>query len=521
MMNIKNIAIALALAAAPFCADAQNIADEYKKLKAQMMQEYEDFRAQINAEYQEAVRKAWLEVKGCEPVQKFRLNEEKPAKVNHDDDAALKETESVAKKTVNKNNDFTTDEEFHKNRPQPVSEVKQVSSRRLATNARVKKSEETPAKMGKDGFKHLPFTFFGTELSVRLDAKQKLSIGKFSPDNVANSLKALSSEQYDNLIYDCLQIREEYDLSDWAYLQLIKTVAEKFCGGNNNEAVVLEGYVLGQTGYKIRYGFNPGTGRIYLLAAFRSCLQNCGYFTLEDGEDYFLIDKEAPGQLLICQAAYPMEKKLSLFIPSEQKFALAESETRHITSRKYPQLSVDVSVNKNDLDFFSSYPPAFEDNDDNTTWTSYANTPLSANVKKQMYPTLMSVLEGKTNYQKVAMLLNFVQTGFEYKLDDEVWGDDRIFFAEETLYYPNQDCEDRAILFTRLVRDIVGLQCALVHYPGHLSAAVNFGGNEAYGSYYILDEGKFTACDPTYEVAKVGEEMPNMVNTAIAVVVLK
>ena len=70
--------------------------------------------------------------------------------------------------------------------------------------------------------------------------------------------------------------------------------------------------------------------------------------------------------------------------------------------------------------------------------------------------------------------MKFVET-FEYKLDSEMWGvADRAFFPDETLHYPYRDCEDGAILFTRLVRDLLGLPSALVYYPGHLAAAVAF-----------------------------------------------
>lgn len=55
------------------------------------------------------------------------------------------------------------------------------------------------------------------------------------------------------------------------------------------------------------------------------------------------------------------------------------------------------------------------------------------------------------------MILNWVQTGSEYEYDDKVWRHDRAFFAEETLYYPYCDCEDRSILFSRFVRDLLGL----------------------------------------------------------------
>jgi hypothetical protein len=67
-------------------------------------------------------------------------------------------------------------------------------------------------------------------------------------------------------------------------------------------------------------------------------------------------------------------------------------------------------------------------------------------------------LKGLSQKEAMERLLNWVQTAFVYEYDDKVWGDDRAFFPEETLYYPYCDCEDRSILLSRLVRDLLGLK---------------------------------------------------------------
>ena len=87
----------------------------------------------------------------------------------------------------------------------------------------------------------------------------------------------------------------------------------------------------------------------------------------------------------------------------------------------------------------------------------YANTPVEAEVKAQLYPQLEAQLKGLSQKEAVERILNWVQTGFEYEYDNKVWGHDRAFFAEETLFYPYCDCEDRSILLTRLVRDLLHL----------------------------------------------------------------
>lgn len=126
-----------------------------------------------------------------------------------------------------------------------------------------------------------------------------------------------------------------------------------------------------------------------------------------------------------------------------------------------------------------------------------------------MYPSLCKIIADKSNLQAAELLLNLVQTGFVYEYDDKVWGHDRAFFAEETLYYPYADCEDRSILFSRLIRDLLGLDVALIYYPGHLATAVRFD-EDVKGDAMIIDGHRYIVCAPTYIGAPVGAQMPTL-----------
>jgi len=89
------------------------------------------------------------------------------------------------------------------------------------------------------------------------------------------------------------------------------------------------------------------------------------------------------------------------------------------------------------------------------------------------------------------------------------------------LFYPWCDCEDRAILFSHLVRDIVGLDVALVYYPGHLAAAVAFT-EPVRGDYYVTSDGHhFTVCDPTILGGDIGETMDIVAGKPATLIVLK
>ena len=178
-----------------------------------------------------------------------------------------------------------------------------------------------------------------------------------------------------------------------------------------------------------------------------------------------------------------------------------------------------TSVNRNLIDFYDGYPSSEIGGNLMTRWATYANTPLSPVVQQQFYPALKEQLQGLSAYEAVSRLLNLVQTSLVYEYDDKVWGHDRAFFPEESLFYPYADCEDRSSLFTRLVRDLVGLKTVLIYYPGHLAAAVEFP-EPVDGDYLTVDGRRFTICDPTYINAPVGRTMPSMNNSAAKAIVL-
>jgi hypothetical protein len=190
-----------------------------------------------------------------------------------------------------------------------------------------------------------------------------------------------------------------------------------------------------------------------------------------------------------------------------------------LTSKRYPDISVQVSVNKNLLPFFSAYPTSEVGGNFMTRWAMYADTPICQQTKDELYPQLKLAIANRSEKEAVERLLNWVQTAFAYEYDDKVWGGDRAFFSDETLYYPYCDCEDRSILFTRLVRDLLGLKCILIYYPGHLASAVCFT-SDVNGDYISVNGSRYVICDATYIGAPIGHTMPNMDNETAKVIVL-
>ena len=116
------------------------------------------------------------------------------------------------------------------------------------------------------------------------------------------------------------------------------------------------------------------------------------------------------------------------------------------------------------------------------------------------------MIEGKNPYRAVSTLLKYVQEGFGYQVDNLQFGREKNYFCEENFYYPANDCEDRALLFSYLVRMFVGVDVVLLEYADHVAAAVCFPKDaKVKGDYYLYKNNQYVVCDPTYKGAKVGQ----------------
>ena len=295
----------------------------------------------------------------------------------------------------------------------------------------------------------------------------------------------------------------------------LQEITANLYGSGTNKAVLMTAYLYCQSGYKMRLA--TADNHLFMLYASHHTIYDKNYWTI-DGERYYPLDCKY-NQVKICQATFPKEKPLSLYINTRQVFDRNPSNVRTLQSKRYPNVKATVRTNKNLIKFYDSYPTSCINDDFGTRWAMYANTPMDSESEQTLYPALRAAIKGLSEKEAVERLLNFVQTAFVYEYDDKVWGQDRAFFAEETLNYPYCDCEDRSILFSRLVRDLVGIDVALIYYPGHLATAVRF--TETVKGDNVYANGKrYVICDPTYIGAPVGMTMPNMDNSQAKVILL-
>ena len=460
----------------------QGILNGYSQERNSIQNDYRSFRNKINADYADFLRNAWSNLTSFAPISKPKDKQPVPPVV-------FEENQSTTPVVIESKPVVTPTPEPS---PTPISPIEQNE---ISTTQRFVK-------------------FYGLEIPVRVPNTSPISILS-NENDIASKWEDFSDGRFDNSLYDLLTIKRSNQLSDWAYLKLVERFSNDYFS-NENAASLLTAWLLCQSGYQIRLARDPNS--IIVLFASNHTIFDSSYFIV-DGIKYYPLNNSV-SNIKICNAKFKGETPLSLAITKEQRLGSNMSDKRLIKSSRYSNLSASVSVNKNLIDFYNDFPTSAIGGNPLSRWGIYSNTPFSSVTSSSLYSQLRSSLSNCSTQEVVERLLNWVQTGFQYEYDDVVWGHDRAFFAEETLFYPYADCEDRSILFSHLVREICGLDVALVYYPNHLATAVKFS-EPVSGDAVIINGEKFVICDPTYNGANVGHQMPGLDCTQVRTLVLK
>lgn len=473
-----------------FVEQGKSMQESYEQFSNSAKNEYAKFREQVNAEYAEFVRNSWKE------YQRFGVIEEPedddwtiPDKIEQDTNIQGEDIDAVI-------DDIIAPDPF---KPQPTPVIPVIP---------IEESSPDSSNVHK-------FTIYGTDMQVRANRNDLYRLSAVSDAGISEGWRHYSRQEFSNLLYDCLQLREKYTLGDWAYLKMLDALSQSLFAEKNSNSVLLMAYLYCQSGYAIRMARSGN--ELVMLFASEQMIYNTSYYSL-CGKDFYLYEADA-SSLMIADVPFRGEKPTSLLMSELPHWTLRCDKGKSLTMSEGS--SLDVPINNNILAFYNEYPNSRIGGSDVGRWAMYAQTPMDMITRDSLYSQLSAQVAGKDILQAANYLLNFVQTSFEYGFDDKVWGADRAFFAEETLHYPFSDCEDRSILFSHLMRDLLGLEVALVYSPNHLFTAVHFP-MEINGDYMMIGGKRFTICEPTCTSgAPVGYSAVKQNGTNVKVVVLK
>lgn len=494
MNNIKSCVVRIAiiilssflmgknkLQAQTFDEYKQRIQSDFKHYKDKTEREYKAYRDRINAEFAEYMRQTWPEYKS-EPAEPIPDSPEPPTPIIKDP------------KTPPSNDPIPFDNVTPV--PEPVEPPQPV----------VPLPEPQPVTPSKPTFS---FTFYGQKCEMPLQNKHRFTLANTTENAFADGWQILSSDEYLPIITQCLDYRDKLRLCDWGYVRFVEQMTTIFFSPTQlNEARLMQMYILTQSGYKVRIA-RVGN-KLVLLLPSKDTIYNYSYLTIGNNRYYVIDPSVRKSSFHVFNHEFPKEQDFSLRIAEQPALAGSATGTRHLQSKHNKDLVADVSINKGLIAFYNDYPLS-------SHWDIYSNASLSQQAKEQLYPVLRNSIAGKSKSMAANILLHFVQTAFEYATDDEQFGTERPLFADETLFYPYSDCEDRAILYSILVRELLGLDVVLLHYPGHLATAVCFD-TEVSGDYLQIGGRRYIVCDPTYINADIGQAMPQFKQTAANVI---
>lgn len=364
---------------------------------------------------------------------------------------------------------------------------------------------ELSTKVMPSAAKGMHFSFYGTDCQLSIASAPIVSLPSVMEAEVANAWERIASGAFNILVQDCRRIKEELGLNDWGYLLLTHSLAETLYGSNSNEAVVLQLFLLSENGIKTRLA--RGDNKLWLLYAADTKIYAKPYFTIGGDIFYLFDDGNKASSFNICNFEVPGERALSMLMPNLPLLNYRAAEPHLCVSAK--TTNVTITPNSNVIDFLNDFPQC--------DWPIYAATGLSEKSCVELLPPLREIIANKSNVEAAGTLLKFIHEAFPYKTDPQQFGRERTLFAEEMFAYPFSDCEDRSILYALLVRELLGLDVVLLHYPNHIATAVNFE-TPVEGDYVELDGARYTVCDATYIGADVGETMPEFSGMAAKII---
>ena len=379
--------------------------------------------------------------------------------------------------------------------PAPVVEADRRPEPAAEPRLSVSSTPTSPLYRGESGRSKIAYGGLAFYLNNSLN--RKCSLNGLNENAIADAYEALCNSDYKPLLADCAQIRKDLRLNDWGVFTLVRQVADTYCG-TANESIVMQQFLLNEMGYKARMARKATEDKMMLFVATDCSIYAHPYITLNGQNYYNLSGNNEQCQFYMCQKDSPKAKNsVGMQLKEAPLFPGTVVSSTHQAKGSAARVTVDVP--KALMDFYKDYPQC--------DYSVYFNAPVNAAMENRILSSLAPLVQGRNEADAANILINFVQTAFQYQTDGQQFGYEKPFFVEELFYYPYSDCEDRAMLFSYLVRKLLGLDVVLLDYPEHIATAVRFNGNVS-GDYLMVNGRKYIVCDPTYIGASIGMTMP-------------
>ena len=331
---------------------------------------------------------------------------------------------------------------------------------------------------------------------------------------------SLSLLPYGNLVENLLAFKKEKQLDDWLFYQLIRTTAESISPKNENyhRYTLYKWFLLNQTGYSAVTRLRNDTLLLYVQSNenvydIPSMLYNQEQYICLNYHDYGSnIDfKQGRFQDIKVVAQHIAAKGFSYKINRMPDFNPESYEVKPIQFA-YGQRNYEfkVKVNKSINKLFNNYP--------SVEYAMQFTAPLSNATYQSLIPALKQTVAKMNQKKGVDYLMHLTRSSFAFENDASLYGKDKRFSPEQTLFSEYSDCEDRAAFFFYLVKEIYNLPMIVLSYPQHVTVAIQF--DTPQGNPIVYKGNQYSVCEPTpqFKNLKIGQGIPSLKKEAFEVV---
>lgn len=358
------------------------------------------------------------------------------------------------------------------------------------------------AKRGTD------FDFYGLPLSISM-VEFSISDRLSSNSDYSTQWRRLTDDRVaPRLLPHIKKLVDEMGLNDYLTYRLVSSYVDaRFPRADASARMAAVHYLLAHMGYDVRIATST-TGVPLLLIAMEQTVYGRVYMLLDDKRYYIFAPDDVDMASLAGAGVYTCSlpddasagRKMDLTLG-----ALNIPFTPHHFSLAHGPLRLEGDVNANLMPILYRYPQ--------TPIDRYACAVVDPALRRQLIGQVQSQLSGMDPNRQVEALLGFMHNVFQYATDGDNHGFEKPYFIEETLFYPKNDCEDRAIFYTYFLWNALGLPSQLVSYPGHEAAAVALP-SPVKGTSYDWKGTRYYISDPTYEGSHTGMVMPQFTSVA-------
>lgn len=313
----------------------------------------------------------------------------------------------------------------------------------------------------------------------------------------------------------------KFGLNEWGHFSLLRSVAETVLQDSNDRVLFIFYMLRNHGGYKVKLARGRESGKLTLLLALdnEKEVYSYIYFRFKENEEevkYYTVYGGGTAKESIYSYAFNEQDQ----VLSQMK--LDFDKTLQIGAcDKQRTLQVNKLKSKVLLPYNSAHM-AYLDDVPMTVFPIY----FASDVPTESQQALKAYFDARkhhyTQTQMVALLLDFVQTAFSYKTDEQQFGYEKYFYPEEVIAYPYSDCEDRSALFSWLVTELTDAKVLGLQYEGHVATAVSFSDDSSLkGDAFNYGGRKYYVCDPTYVNASIGMSMPQFKDQTPEIIKLK